>query len=411
MKAIRYEVNLGTYVLGKAVGKQLPGLYYGPLSGLRYGELDAPQRRGEDWAIVEVTHAGVCGSDMAAILYKSSPALTPFTSFPSVLGHEVVGRVAEVGHDVHDFRPGDRVVVEPFLTCASRGMAVACEACREGHYCVCHHVAEGPMAPGLLMGACRDQGGAWAERLSCHRSQLFKLPDTLSDRQGVLVEPLSIGVHAVLRRVPEPGAKVLVIGSGMMAYAAIAALRWLAPEARITQMTHLPYQRDAGLALGAHDSICVGAGDEPDARVVAITGAKRYKPILGRQVFTGGFDQIYDCVGSAESLQDAFTYAKARATIVLVGAPGELGGLDWTFVWARELTLLGTVGYGVESWRGERIRTFDLTMRLLQESPLPVEALVTHEFPLSRYAEAIEANLDRARSQALKTVFTPGRTV
>lgn len=410
MKAIRYEVNLGTYALGKALGKQLPSLYYGPLSGLRYGEVAAPRRRGEDWALVTVTHAGVCGSDLSAICYKSSPALTPFTSFPSVLGHEVVGRVVEVGADVKDFRPGDRVVVEPFLTCASRGVAVACEACRAGHYCVCHHVAEGPMAPGLLMGACRDQGGAWAETLACHRSQLFRLPETLSDRVGVLVEPLSIGVHAVLRRVPDPGAHVLVIGSGMMAYAAIAALRWLAPEARVTHMTHLLYQRDAGLALGAHDSICVGAGDTPDARVAAITGAKAHRPLLGRQVFTGGFDQIYDCVGSAESLQDAFTYAKARATIVLVGAPGELPGLDWTFVWARELTLLGTVGYGVEHWRGESLRTFDLTKRLLLEQPLPVEALVTHEFPLSRYAEAIAANLNRARSHALKTVFTPGRT-
>ena len=407
MKAISYDVNLGTFFLGKAIGRQWPGLYYGPLSSLRYVDAPRPARRGEDWAVVEVTHAGVCGSDMAAVCYKSSPALTPFTSFPSILGHEIAGRVVEVGSAVEGIAPGDRVAVEPFLTCASRGLSVACEACREGRYCLCHHTAEGPMAPGLVMGACRDHTGGWAEYVACHRSQLFKLPDDLSDEEGALVEPLSIGVHAVLRRVPRPGGEVLVIGSGMMAYAAIAALSWLAPGCRVTHMSHLPYQKEAGLALGAHEAICAGEGDDATSRVMAITGAKRHKPLLGRDVLTGGFDHVYDCVGSAQSLQDAFYFTRPRGTIVLVGAPGELPGLDWTFVWSRELSILGTLGYGVEQYEEAPVRTFDLTMRLMRERPLPVGSLVTHRFPLERYQTAIEANLDRQAHRSIKTLFTP----
>jgi threonine dehydrogenase-like Zn-dependent dehydrogenase len=76
-----------------------------------------------------------------------------------VLGHEIVGRVLEAGPAVTHVRPGDRVVVQPFLSCASRGHAVACEACREGLDCLCHRTAEGPLAPGMLMGACRDHHG------------------------------------------------------------------------------------------------------------------------------------------------------------------------------------------------------------------------------------------------------------
>lgn len=407
MRAITYEVNLGTYFMGKAVGKQFPALYYGPMSSLRLKEIPKPQRRGEDWALVRVTHAGVCGSDMAAVFYKSSPAITPFTSFPSVLGHEITGRVEEVGSAVEGLAPGDRVVVEPFLTCTSRGLQVACEACRQGLYCLCHETAEGPMAPGMIMGACKDQTGGWAEYVIAHRSQLFKLPEAMTDRQGVLVEPLSIGVHAVLRRRPAPGSRVLVIGSGMMAYAAIAALRWLAPDCRITHMSHLPYQKALGLELGAHEAIC--AAERPDLaeRLATLTGARRYRPIIGREVYTGGFELVYDCVGTGESLQDAFYYTRPRGTIVLVGAPGELPGLDWTFVWSRELTIMGTLGYGVEDYEGERLRTFELTMRLMREQPLPVERLITHHFPLERYTEAIEANLDRKTHQSLKTVFTP----
>lgn len=408
MKAITYEVNLGTYALGKAIGKQVPSLYYGPLSGLRYRkDVPVPSRRGDDWALVEVTHCGVCGSDMAAVFYKTSPALTPFSSFPSVLGHEIVGRVKEVGPAVTGFAPGDRVVVEPFLTCAIRGVAVACEACRSGHYCVCHHTAEGPMAPGMIMGACADQFGGWGELVAAHQSQLFKLPDELSDVEGALVEPLSIGVHAVLRHVPAPGSRILVIGSGMMGYAAIAALRMLGVDCHITQLTHLSYQREAGQRLGVDETICLQDGDVVDDKVAALTGAKRYKPLIGRTVHSTGFDMVYDCIGSGQSLQDAFYYTRARGTIVLVGAPGELPGLDWSFVWSRELTLIGTLGYGVETWQGEQLRTFDLTMRLMQGRTLPLTSLITHQFALSQYAEALNANLDRAGTRSLKTLFTP----
>ncbi len=410
MQAITYDVRLDTYFLGKAVGGRFPELYWGPLSGLRHAELPLPGLRGDDWAVVAVTLAGVCGSDMAAITYKSSPALTPFTSFPSVLGHEIVGRVVAAGPAVTHVKAGDRVVVQPFLSCATRGQAVACAACREGLGCLCHRTAEGPLAPGMLMGACRDHHGGWAERVTAHASQLFALPDDLSDELGVLVEPVSIGVHAVLRRVPPPGARVLVIGSGMMGYAATAALHWLAPEARIVQATHLPYQRDMALALGAEEAICQAEDGELTARVAAITGARTLRPLLGRSVLAdGGFDFVYDCVGTAESLQDAFYFTRPRGTIVLVGAPGELAGLDWTFVWSRELTILGTLGYGREHWQGETLNTFDLTMRLMRERPLPLARLVTHRFPLAAVNEAMRANLDRARSRALKTVFEPGR--
>ena len=409
LRAITYDVRLDTYVLGKAAGQRFPELYWGPLSGLRYGEVAAPVRRGDDWALVEVALAGVCGSDVAAITYKSSPALTPFTSFPSVLGHEIVGRVVEAGPGVTHVAAGDRVVVEPFLTCATRGHATACQACREGTYCLCHRTADGPLAPGMLMGACRDHGGGWAEQVVAHASQLFKLPDELPDELGVLVEPLSIGVHAVLRRPPAAGARVLVIGSGMMGFAAVVALRWLAPEAHVTQLVQLPYQAAAARALGADEVICLAEGGDLTARVATLTGAALLRPLhgLGRPVLVGGYDQVFDCVGSADSLQDAFYFTKPRGAIVLVGAPGELPGLDWTFVWARELEIVGTLGYGVESWGGERLRTFDLTLRLMRERPLPLAALVTHRFALADMASALRANVDRGRSRALKTVFDP----
>lgn len=407
MRGICFEVRPSTYLLSRLAGKRWPALHWGPFSGLKLAELARPVRRGADWALVRVHLSGICGSDMAAITYKSSPALTPFCSFPGVLGHEMMGTVAETGPECEGFAVGDRVVAEPFLTCASRGVAVACEACREGAYCVCHNTAEGPMAPGMLMGLCRDQGGGWGEYVAVHRSQLFHLPDDLDDDLGVLVEPLSVGVHAVLRALPSPGSRVLVIGGGMMSYAVIAALALLEVDCEVSHLAQLPHQAEMGTALGARHALSpAGVLDQ----VVALTDGRRHRPIFGRDVITGGFEQVYDCVGSAQSLQDALDFTRARGTVVLVGAPGVLPAIDWTFLWARELTVLGTLGYGVEAWQGERLRTFALTMTLLQRHEdlhLPLSRLITHRFALDRYPDALRANLDRARTRSLKVVFAP----
>lgn len=113
-----------------------------------------------------------------------------------------------------------------------------------------------------------------------------------------------------------------------------------------------------------------------------------------------------DCIGSAGSVQDSLRYTRALGRVVLVGAAGILERVDWTTVWRNELTLLGSYVYGPESFRGERKHTFDLVLELLarREGPDP-SVLVTHTFPLSRYREAIEANLARGRYHSVKTAF------
>lgn len=97
MKALVYNFNIPTYLAAKSLGKQFPSFYYGKLSALSLKDLAEPTLPNEDWIKVKPIYAGICGSDLGAIFYKTSPAMTPFNSFPSVLGHEVVGIVTEVG--------------------------------------------------------------------------------------------------------------------------------------------------------------------------------------------------------------------------------------------------------------------------------------------------------------------------
>ena len=91
---------------------------------------------------------------------------------------------------------------------------------------------------------------------------------------------------------------------------------------------------------------------------------------------------------------------------MLVGGAGKLPKIDWTFVWTQELTVTGTIGYGIETWEGRRVHTFYLTMeRLLARPDLPLGRMITHRFSLDEYREALRVNLGRSRAKAIKTVF------
>ena len=136
-------------------------------------------------------------------------------------------------------------------------------------------------------------------------------------------------------------------------------------------------------------------------------GAMAHRSILGRTVLTGGFAQVYDAVGSRSSLADAMAVAAPRGRLILVGGPGEIGGLDWTLAWARELHIDGTYVYGAEPSLGGR-HTMDEAMRLLVANPqLRLGELVTHRFRLEEWRQAMRAALSRGSSGAVKVAFRP----
>src|SRR5688572_13273423 len=110
MRAVVFDLSLAKYALARAFGKRVPSLHYGPLSCLSLRDLPAPSLRGPDWARLRVARAGVCGSDIATVMFKMSPALSPFSSMPCVLGHEIFGHLDQVGDAARagGFREGDR---------------------------------------------------------------------------------------------------------------------------------------------------------------------------------------------------------------------------------------------------------------------------------------------------------------
>jgi threonine dehydrogenase-like Zn-dependent dehydrogenase len=415
MKALRFDFSIPRMLLGKGLRGLTDSVVFGALSGLALREIPDPGLPGPDWARLQILMCGICGSDIAGLTFKTSPVVEPFLSLPAVLGHEVLARVVEVGPRVTHVKAGDRVSVDPSISCFVRGRSPGegCSSCEAGLPATCARGGEAggpspngePLARGLLLGANSDLPGGFGERMVAHRSQLFPVPESIADNVAVLTEPLSIGVHAVLQSRPDPTAAALVIGSGPIAFGTVWALRALGHRGLIVAQTKRPNEAALARELGASDTAAPGAGAR---KALLDTGATAYQPIIGPEVFAGGgFPLVLDCVGSKESLDQALRFVAPRGKIVLLGCAGEIGSVDLTFLWAREVQIAGFVGYGTESWRGERLHTFEVTHRLLSETRAPVAKLVSHVFPLTRYQEALGAVLHRSVSGAFKVVLTP----
>ncbi len=414
MRAVTFDVSVPRYLLAKGLGGLTSSVTFGALSGVRLEDVPEPALPRDDWVGLEVILAGICGTDIGNLTFSASPVMEPFGSFPAVLGHEILARVAEVGSAVTRVKPGDRVVVDPMLSCQVRGYRNdPCPSCVAGYPSTCERGGEeGPLqvggknlSPGLTIGYHRDLPGGWAERMVAHESQLFPVPEALDDRVAVLAEPLSIGVHAVLQAPPDPAASVLVLGSGPIAMGVVWALRATGFEGFVIAQAKRPKETELARALGA--SAAVRPGLEARQALVE-TGAMAYQPIVGPEVFSGGgFPLIYDCVGSRESLEQALRSAAPRGRVVMLGCSARLRSLDLTFLWARELEVRGFLGYGREMWRGKERHTLEVTLELLGSRLGAADRMLTHIFPLEQCREALKAAADRRRSGVMKVALRP----
>jgi len=325
------------------------------LGPLRLVEHDAPSLPGEGWAHVDPVLSGICGSDLATLDGRSSRYFEDIVSFPFVPGHEVVGTLSgdAVGADGAALAAGTRVVLQPVLGCAARDITPLCEWCAAGHVGNCGHLAFGHIRPGLQTGYCADTGGGWSTTgLVAHSSQLFAVPEGLSDADAVTTEPVACAVHAVLRSGISEGDLVAVLGAGTVGLTVTAALAHLvasgrcpAPRALLVGAKYGHQQRLAR-ELGATQAL------PPDQLPRAVRRQSRSLSFGGAPgttaTLSGGADVVIDCVGSAESIAQSIAMVRPRGTVALVGMPGRVT-LDLAPLWHREIRLAGAYAYGTET--------------------------------------------------------------
>jgi threonine dehydrogenase-like Zn-dependent dehydrogenase len=260
MRAVTFNFSIPRYVLGRALGGITDSAAFGRLSGVRLSEVPVPPPPGDRWIGAAVIAGGICGTDLGSLTFNTSPLMEPFASFPCVLGHEILARVTDVGSAVTRVRPGQRIVLDPIVSCTVRGFPddELCASCAAGIPGACARGGQdGPLqiggralARGLSLGFHRDLPGGWGERLIAHESQVYPVDDALDDCTAVLMEPLSVAVHAVLHTLTEATERVLVIGSGPIAFATIWALRALGFAGDIVAQAKRSHECDLRGATG-----------------------------------------------------------------------------------------------------------------------------------------------------------------
>jgi len=403
MKALQFSVSVPQYAALKVIGKIARRFYYeGPLATIRLADVAEPALPSPDWVKIRTLLCGLCGTDVSLIFLRDSPAASPFTSFPCTIGHEVCGEIMEVGNNVDGIQKGDLVTVAPQLSCVTRGIEPLCRSCQSGKIANCENMAEGKLSPGLIIGICRDIGGGFAPYMVAHKSQVFKLPQGMSPKEGAMIEPFAVTLQAVYDNTPDRDDQVLIIGGGVIGNLLVQSIRALGIDCSIIVAEPSRFHAELASQAGANYLITDGDVLHQSER---ITGAKAYKPMLGDKITMGGFTKIFDTVASAETLNTDMRVLRTGGVLSVVGIGKEVMS-DLTPLWLKLQTIKGAYCYGYTDVRGKREHVFDIAIELVKQKKVSVAPMITHTFPLEDYRDMIEVNLHKGKYKAVKTVVS-----
>jgi threonine dehydrogenase-like Zn-dependent dehydrogenase len=369
------------------------------LAALPFGLHHIPDARPlrPDWVVTRPILAGICGSDTKLVLGDFGEGdfdnpMSAFSSLPHVPGHEVVAEVVELGPEAEGLEVGQRVVINPWLTCGPRGVEPMCPPCRAGDLTLCWSFTTGELGPGVHLGVITGAPGAWAERMAAHDSMCIPVPDPVSDQAAVLADPFAVSFHAIVRHPP---------------LTSIAIVRALYPDVEVAAVARFPAQADMAARFGATTVLA----HEPRLDLIEAlsdwSGAVLHNPVLGLPVTRPGkIDVVYDTIGKSETFEVAIRVLGERGSLVYTGV-GTPERFEWTPIYFKELTITGSNAFGVEDLEGVRQHAISHYFDLVVDGRIDITPMVTHRFALEDWAGAMRALSLPAESGALKVAFEP----
>jgi (R,R)-butanediol dehydrogenase/meso-butanediol dehydrogenase/diacetyl reductase len=310
-------------------GATMPAAVYVGDGVIAVRELDIPGL-GPTEALVEVSHCGICGTDLHLVLEK-------YARPDSVLGHEWAGTIAAVGSDVRGWEIGARVVQNPLPGCGE------CRACRRGRPSVCLRRE----APDFL----DFSHGAFTRYKVVPAARLLRVPESLSTRAAALTEPTAIAIHTVNLSGAQPGDRVLVTGGGPVGLLTTAVLRARGID-DVTVSEPAPLRRERALAVGAK-------------RVISPADLPRAP--MGRPV-AEPYTLAFECSGNAAAAESAFDQLDYAGTLVFVGTGHDMPRINHNRAIVLELTIIAAFNYDIEG--------FVPALDLLASGKLPLDALI-----------------------------------
>jgi len=362
-----------------------------------------------DWVVTAPRLTGICGSDAKQVFMdwgemNADNPMIDFSSFPQVLGHEVVADVVALGPEAEGLEVGQRVVLNPWLSCAPRGVTPLCPACEIGDLSLCWNFRAPPIAPGIHIGTSADASGGYATLMPAHPSMLFPIPDSVSDEVAVLADPFAVSLHAITRHPPTPGGRVLVYGAGALGSSAIAILRALYPDVEVGVVARFASQRKLAEHLGASRVFDHTPAKALIEDIAKWSGGVLHGHHLLPMAYPGGVDVVYDTVTRQESLEVSVRVLKARGTLVKAGVHGPTSW-EWTPLYFKEIAWVGSNAFGMEEVDGVRKHGIEHYLDLVTTGRVDLTGMLTHTFALEDWRAAFGALAAQDTSGAIKVAF------
>jgi L-iditol 2-dehydrogenase len=311
--------------------------------------------------LLEVSHCGVCGSDLHMFVDGwGAPG--------SIGGHEFSGRVVAVGDAVTSWSFGDEVVGGPARRCGE------CEYCRAGRPQLC----TGRNNPGL-----DGFQGAFAEFVRVHEAEMLRVPPGLSMRAAALAEPLAVALHGFTRAGVREGQRILVTGCGPIGALTVAAARARGIADVVVSEPH-PARRALAERLGA----------------VAVVPDQLEAPRMPFELVDEPFDAVLECSGHAAAMEAGLSQLKRGGTLVLVGAGMHHPRFDNNRILLNELVITGAYVYDPDG--------FPRALELLASPEFPTDVLIeSDDVALEALNDAVERLV--AGELAAKVLIAPAR--
>ncbi len=373
-------------------------------------EMPDPQPLHDDWVITRPRLTGICGSDSKQILLDfgegdTDNAMAAFCSFPQVMGHEVVADVVAMGPKARGLEIGQRVVLNPWLSCGPRGIEPPCPACENGDFSLCWSFTDGDIKPGIHTGVSADVTGGYAELMPAHDSMLHPVPESVPDELAVFADPFSVSLHAITRHPPPPSGRVLVYGAGSLGSCAVAILTALYPDVEVAVVARFDAQARLADQLGAAKVLAPEPRLALIEELVAWGGGRLRQPLQGLPMaYPGPIDVVYDTVGKPETFEVGVRVLASRGTLVKAGvhAPGRW---EWSPLYFKEISWVGSNAFGVEEVEGVRKHAIDHYLDLVVDGRVDLGAALTHTFRLDQWRDAFLAIANQEQSGAVKVAI------
>jgi 2-desacetyl-2-hydroxyethyl bacteriochlorophyllide A dehydrogenase len=311
-------------------------------------------------AVIKVRAAALCGSDLH--IFKGRHPAAPL---PVAIGHELSGEVLSVGKKVSKVKEGDRVVVEPVITCGR------CHFCRRGEYHLCMEISF----------QYRKGQGAFSPYFVASEDWVHPLPPNVTFEEGALVEPLSVAIHAVRKANLQLGHSVAVFGAGAVGLL-VLILSGLSGAGKVFVVDVQDHRLKKARQLGAFQVL------------------DNLKEDTVQQVFERtsqlGVDRSFEAVGLETTLLQSLRVLKKGGTSILVGLfENPEVKLPANIFVQREIALVGSQGY---CW------DFQTALKMLEEGRVNLKPILTHALPLASLQNAFELLTD-PKGKAVKVVM------